>query len=210
MRAVEQRQHPAGRGAELARLVIAAGLVASVGEQPGDGEHVVAVAEHRAAVAGQEQAARPAGRRARSSHSRGTSHKARRESAGCRAENRRPPARPRWVRCGWAGAAPPGREQSARQRRAGALFVAADATGRFAGLHRQEALHAFDRKVVFIQRHEEETAQGGQFQVGRAVRLDRHGADDAFEREGAAVADRVHARRCNGSAWAAFPEPAVS
>ena len=78
-------------------------------------------------------------------------------------------------------------------RGVGALFVAADATGRLAGLHGQEALHALDGQVVLVQRHEEEAAQGGQFEVSGAVRLDRHGADDAFQREGAAVADRLHA-----------------
>ena len=77
--------------------------------------------------------------------------------------------------------------------RPGALLVAADATRRLAGLDGEEALHALDGKVVLVQRDEEEAAQGGQFEVGRAVRLDRHRADDPLEREGAAVADRLHA-----------------
>ncbi len=36
-------------------------------------------------------------------------------------------------------------------------------------------------------------AQGGQFDVGRAVLLDRHGAQDSLECEGSAVGQRVHA-----------------
>ena len=91
-------------------------------------------------------------------------------------------------------AARAGRGSEAR-RGAGTRFVAAHAAGVFARLDGEEALHAFDGKVVLVERDEEEAAQRRQFDVGRAVRLDGHSAQDAFEGEGAAVADGVHAAR---------------
>ena len=63
MRAVQQGQQVAGGGAERARGVVAAGLVPAIGDEPGNGHHVVAVAVKRAVVAGQDE---PPGARAAS------------------------------------------------------------------------------------------------------------------------------------------------
>ena len=71
-------------------------------------------------------------------------------------------------------------------------LVTSDATERLARLDRQEAMHSFDGQVVGVQSHEEQASHGRDFEVGRAVRLDGHRAEDSFEREGPAVAERVH------------------
>src|ERR1035441_1105532 len=63
MRSVQQSQEPAGGGAKRARGVVAFWLVAAIGDQPGDGQHVVTVTVQRAVVAGEDEppGARPAG-----------------------------------------------------------------------------------------------------------------------------------------------------
>ena len=76
--------------------------------------------------------------------------------------------------------------------RLGTMFVAADATNYFARLRRGETLHSFDSEFVLVQRDEKDAAHGWDFQVSGAVFLDRHGAEDVFEGESAAVADGFH------------------
>lgn len=76
--------------------------------------------------------------------------------------------------------------------RPGALFVAADAGYCFAGFDGAEAVHVFDGHVVGVEGDEEEASHGGDFEVGGAVGLDRDGAENAFEREGAAECHGDH------------------
>ena len=76
-------------------------------------------------------------------------------------------------------------------RRLGAVLVAADAAVDFAGADAGKALHAFDREILLVQRHEEELAVGGRFKEGRAVLLHRHGAQHAFQGEGAQPGNQV-------------------
>ena len=61
------------------------------------------------------------------------------------------------------------------------------------GCRIDEAVHPLDRDVVLVQGHEEQRLQGRQLHVGRAVRLDRHGAQDLGQRERAADRQRLHA-----------------
>ena len=82
---------------------------------------------------------------------------------------------------------PGGRACAARVR----WLVAADAAGRLARLHRGETLHPLDRQVVLVQGDEEQRPQGRHLEVGRAVGLDRHGAQDALQGERAADAQRL-------------------
>src|ERR1035441_10675187 len=192
MRSVQQGQEAAGGGAERAWGVVAFGLVATVGDQARDGQHVITLAVQRPVVTGEDE---PPGAWATGSGllvavtayaerveywldvTREVNHLG-------HAGNGLDPAR-RTTHCReWHGRGP---------GCLGALLVAADATGRFAGLHGQKALHALDGQVVLVQRYEEEATQRRQFEVSRAVFLHRHNADDALQREGAAVADWLHA-----------------
>src|ERR1039458_7022265 len=134
MRSVQQGQEGAGGRAERARGVVAFGLVATIGDQPSDGQHVVAVTIQRAVVAGQDE---PPGARAAGSgflvavtaYAERVEHwldVTRKVNSLGHTGNGLDPAR---------------RTEDCRERhgrgpgRLGALLVAADATGRFAGLH---------------------------------------------------------------------------
>ena len=72
------------------------------------------------------------------------------------------------------------------------LFMAADTACRLTGHQREEALHPLHRQIAVVQSHEEQASQCRQFGVGGAIRLDRDGAQDAFQGESASVAERFH------------------
>jgi len=76
---------------------------------------------------------------------------------------------------------------------AGARLVAADTGKGLAGHQVRKALHALDRKVVGIERDEEERAAGRREKRGTAVLLDRHGAQNPFQVEGARPRGEIHA-----------------
>ena len=77
--------------------------------------------------------------------------------------------------------------------RLGPVFVATHTAGRFAGLHSNEALHAFDREIVFVEGYEEQRPERRDFEEGRTIFLDRHRSQDTGQRERAAHADRFKA-----------------
>src|ERR1019366_2399842 len=137
MRSVQQGQEAAGGGAERARGVVAFGLVAALGDQPSDGQHVVAVTVQRAVVAGQDEppGARPAGSGllvAVTTCAERVEHRldvTRKVNYLGHTGNGLDPAR-------WTAHR---RERHGRgPGRLGALLVAADATGRFAAPHGAE------------------------------------------------------------------------
>jgi len=77
--------------------------------------------------------------------------------------------------------------------RTGARLMAAGAAQPLARHDLRETLHAFDGAATAIQSDEKERAQSRGGEVGGAVRLDRHGAQHARQREGADVTERIHA-----------------
>ena len=85
-----------------------------------------------------------------------------------------------------------GQEITVGQEGLSPLFVAPDATGRFARLHGQEALHALDRHVVLVQGDEKQGAQSGKLHAGRPIRLDRNSPQNAFQSERSAVGQGIH------------------
>ena len=74
-----------------------------------------------------------------------------------------------------------------------ARLMAAHATRGFAGHQRGEALHAFHGDILRIERYEEHAPQRRGVKARRAIRLHRHRAEDAFQRECPAVTQRLHA-----------------
>jgi len=70
-------------------------------------------------------------------------------------------------------------------------LVTADAGRCFARLDGHETLHPLDRHFVLVQGHEEQRPQGRRLEIGRAIGLDRHGAQDALQRERAADRQRL-------------------
>ena len=68
------------------------------------------------------------------------------------------------------------KQPATRGNRLRPLFVAPGTRRRLTRLNGQEALHALDRQIVLIQRHEQQAAQGRGLEEGRAIGLDRRRA----------------------------------